>query len=129
MRSPLPISPESPASAVLWYAVLGAPIAWGLQFASGYWISVAQCSPAGARWDVSVQAWAIAIGAVCLAAALGAGATAAALFRRTREAPSSPPAGRIHFLATIGLAICPLFAAMIVMSTVGVLILFPCAQS
>jgi hypothetical protein len=130
MRSPLPLSPESPASPLLWYGVLGSAVAWALQFGSGYWITQAQCSPAG-RWQFGDSGWVIAIGAAALAVAIGAAATAVTLFLRTSgvDSKGAPPAGRIRFLAIVGMAVAPLFIAMIVMTTVGVLVLQPCNQS
>jgi cobalamin biosynthesis protein CobD/CbiB len=131
MRSRLSLSPESPVSPLLWYAVLGSAIAWALQFGSGYWITEAQCSPTGGQWEIDVSAWTLAIGAVALAVAIGSAATAVALFVRTSGVDSKgpPPAGRIRFLAAVGMAVAPLFIAMIVMTTVGVLVLQPCNQS
>lgn len=130
MRSPLPPSPESPASPLLWYAVFGSAIAWALQFGSGYWITQAQCSPAG-QWRFSGSGWVVAIGAAALAIAIGAAATAVTLFLRTSGVDSKgvPPAGRTRFLAIVGMAVAPLFIAMIVLTTVGVLVLQPCTQS
>ncbi len=131
MRSPFPVSPESPASPLLWYGVLGAPTAWALQFGAGYWITEAQCSPSGGQWQFNASGWVIAIGAAALAVAIGSAATAVALFLRTGDTPSDgpPPPGRIRFLAIVGMAIAPLFIAMIVMTTAGVLVLQPCNQS
>jgi hypothetical protein len=115
---------------VLWYGVLGSAVAWALQFGSGYWITEAQCSQSG-NWEFGASGWVIAIGAAALAVAIGSAATAVALFRRTSgvENEAAPPAGRIRFLAIVGIAVAPLFIAMIVMTTVGVLVLQPCTQS
>jgi len=131
MRSPLSLSPESPVSPLLWYGVLGSAVAWALQFSSGYWITEAQCSPTGGQWKIDVSAWTIAIGAVALAVAIGSAATAVTLFLRTSgvDSKGAPPAGRIRFLAIVGMTVAPLFIAMIVMTTVGVLVLQPCSQS
>lgn len=131
MRSPIPLSPSSPVSPLLWYAVLGSAIAWALQFGAGYWLTEAQCSTAGQDWAIGVKGWTLAIGIAALLVALGSGATALALFRATADAEEddAPPAGRIHFLASVGIAVCPLFVAMIVMTTIGVLVLYPCSQS
>lgn len=131
MRLP-PISPDSPVSAPLWFAVLGAPLAWTAQFSIGYWLAEAQCSQVGrARWDVDVGVWMIPLTAVAALLAIAAGLTALALFRRTREEEyaSPPPQGRIHFLAIVGMAVTPLFLAMIALTAIGVLIHVPCSQS
>ena len=41
----------------------------------------------------------------------------------------APPAGRTHFLAMIGMAITPLFLAMIAMSSAGAVVFRGCVQS
>ncbi len=111
--------------------MFGAPIAWSLQFGSGYWISEAQCSPTGDQWQIALSGWAIAIGAGALAVAVGALATAIALFRRSSGADvkGPPPDGRIRFLAVVGMTVAPLFIAIILMTSAGVLVLQPCNQS
>jgi hypothetical protein len=133
MRPLPPTSPDSPLSLPLWFAVLGAPLGWTLQFSVGYWLVEAQCSRTGqARWAIDVDLWMAALTALGAAAALGAGLTALALFRRSREAghDSAPPAGRIHFLAMVGMAVAPLFLAMIALTAIGVFVHFPpCEQS
>jgi hypothetical protein len=131
MRRWLRRSPDSPVSPVLWYAVLGPPAAWFGQFLIYYWLAESQCSPAGTLWDIPMTAWAIVVGSVAAVLALGAGATALALFRRNSEDEheDAPPGGRIKFLAVIGMTLTPLFFAMILMSTAGLLTLLPCNQS
>jgi hypothetical protein len=132
MRRRLTLSPDSPASPVLWYAVLGPPTAWFGQFLIYYWLAETQCSPAGATlWSIPMTAWAIVVGAVAAVLALGAGATSLALFRRNSEDEheEAPPGGRIKFLAVVGMTLTPLFFAMILMSTAGLLTLVPCNQS
>jgi heme/copper-type cytochrome/quinol oxidase subunit 2 len=113
----------------MWFAILGAPIAWGLQFAIGYWITQGRCGTTA--WDLSLRTWAIVLTVVAAAVAVGAGLTALALFRRTREADKDdpPPFGRLHFFAIVGMAITPLFVAIIVMNGVGVSVLQGCHQS
>ncbi len=121
---------QAPTSPLLWFAVLGAPLAWGLQFGVGYWITQARCSP-GDAWGAAPDAWALVLTVLSAGLAIAAGATAAALFRATEtaDAKGAPPAGRTHFLATVGIAIAPLFVAIIVMNGVGVLTLSSCTQS
>jgi heme/copper-type cytochrome/quinol oxidase subunit 2 len=121
--------PTSATSAVMWFATLGAPIAWGLQFTIGYWITQGRCG--ATAWDLSLRTWAIVLTVVAAAVAVGAGLTALALFRRTREADKDdpPPFGRLHFFSIVGMAITPLFVAIIVMNGVGVAVLQGCHQS
>lgn len=125
------LSPTSPVSPVLWYAVLGAPIAWALQFWTGYWLAQAQCGPTGSQWKIDLSAWATWVGIAGLAMAIGALATAVTLYRRTAtaEVKGAPPQGRIKFLSVVGMTVAPLFIAIIAMTSTGVLVLLPCNQS
>ena len=56
------------------------------------------------------------------------------VFRDTREVEGAggseepPPKGRVHFLATLGLLLGPLFFCIIVMSGVGAIVLANCQQ-
>jgi hypothetical protein len=125
------LSPTSPVSPVLWYAVLGAPSAWALQFWIGYWVSQARCDRPGQAVPADLTAWTIVVAIAALAVAFGALATSIALFRRTSgaETKGPPPDGRIKFLAVVGMAVAPLFIAIIAMTSSGVLVLMPCTQS
>lgn len=125
------LSPTSPVSPVLWYAVLGAPTAWALEFWIGYWAAEARCGRPGSHVAVDTAAWTIIVGALALAFATGALATAVVLWRRTSDAEvkGPPPRGRIRFLAAVGMTVGPLFITLIAMTSVGVLILMPCNQS
>jgi hypothetical protein len=108
--------PQSPASPLLWYAVLGAPAAWVGQFAISYWLTEAKCSVAGERWGISV--------------AIGAGLVAIGLFRATGndDIEGPPPGGRSRFFAAVGLAVTPIFLAIIVLNGVGAVVQ-SCTQS
>ncbi len=125
------LDPISPVSPVLWYAVLGAPIAWALEFWIGYWAAQARCERPGIHVAVDTTAWTIIVGAAALAVAFGALATAITLFRRTADTESKgpPPRGRVRFLSVVGMTVAPLFIAMIVMTSSGVLVLMSCNQS
>ncbi|HEY7266374.1 MAG TPA: hypothetical protein VH501_01655 [Solirubrobacterales bacterium] len=122
--------PSSAASPVLWYSVLGAPAAWVLQFGVSYWVTEAKCSVAGERWGISVDTWVTVLSIIAIGIAAGAGLVALSLFRASREADLSddPPAGRTHFFAWVGLAVTPLFLAIIVLNGIGTLIQ-GCTQS
>jgi hypothetical protein len=125
------LSPTSPVSPVLWYAVLGAPTAWALQFWVGYWVAQARCDRPGYAVPADLTAWTIVVGAAGLLVAIGALATSIVLFRRNVDAESKgpPPDGRIKFLAVVGMTVAPLFIAIIAMTSTGVLVLMPCTQS
>lgn len=122
--------PHPGGPALLWFGVLGAPLAWALQLAAGFGLTQATCgaAAAGGGWDLHLDAWTIAVAAVAVTTSLAALAAAIATFRAVRGAGSDPPAGRILFLAVIGIAIAPLFAAMILMSGLGAVLLTPCVQ-
>ncbi len=115
---------------VLWLGVFGAPAAWAIQHVSGFALTEARCrEAAGGGWSLNMDAWTIAVSATAAAVAVAALAAAIVTFRATRGAESEPPAGRIHFLAVIGITIAPLFLAMILMSGLGAIFLPECVQS
>jgi hypothetical protein len=122
--------PRSPVSPLLWYSVLGAPAAWAAQFGISYWVTEAKCSVAGTRWGISVDAWVIALTVLAAAIALGAGCAAVGLFRATESADidADPPSGRTRFFAAVGLAIAPIFLAIILLNGIGEVIQ-SCGQS
>jgi hypothetical protein len=115
----------------MWFAVLGAPFAWGVEFTIGYWVTRASCSVPGQQWGVNVNAWGIVLTAVAFTVATGAGLTAIAMFRGTADAEKddAPPAGRVHFLAVVGMTVTVLFMFIIVMTGLGIVILPDCQQS
>jgi len=122
--------PRSPVSPVLWFSVLGAPAAWATQFGISYWVTEAKCSVAGTRWGISVDAWTIVLTVIAVGIALGAGFVAIALFRATEGADidGDPPSGRSRFFAAVGLAVTPIFLAIILLNGIGAVI-HGCGQS
>jgi hypothetical protein len=116
---------------VLWFAVLGAPFAWGFQFGVNYWISEAQCSLSGPGWTSASHTWAVVLTVAAAIVALAAGLVSVLLFRATSdlEDDDAPPGGRTHFLSIVGMAITPLFFFIIVMNGVGATVLAPCHGS
>jgi hypothetical protein len=113
---------------IVWYGVLGAPSAWVLQHLAGFGLAETACSVGGLP-GLSLDAWTTVITAICLAVAAGGGIASVAAFRATRDKGDAPPAGRVHFLAILGMAITPLFMAIMVFSGVGVDVLAECRQS
>ena len=122
---------KSAASPLMWFAVLGAPAAWAAEFAIGYWVTESRCSVPGQRWAIDVDAWAVVLMVAAFAVAATAGLTALAMFRGTSGADKDdpPPAGRIHFLAIVGMTVTVLFSVIIVMTGLGIVILPDCHQS
>ena len=118
---------------LVWFGLLGAPAAWTAQFLVGYWVSEVGCSPGGDA-GLGIDGWTLAVTIVAALLAVVAGLSAVAVFRQTRDArgmggaEEPPPKGRVHFLATVGMAISPLFFFIIVMSGVGVAVLENCHQ-
>jgi hypothetical protein len=114
-----------------WFGVFGAPFAWATQHVAGFALTQAACGRTGLNTDVPVDSATTVISAVAAVVALCAGAAAVASYAGTRDADDddAPPDGRRHFLAIIGMAVTPLFLAMILMSGSGVLDLPECHQS
>lgn len=133
VRAPKPIleriPPESPASPVVWFAVLGAPAAYSVQLGLGYWLAQAACSPTGGEWGIALRTWAIVVTALAAAVAVGSGLTSLWLYRRTGDRHDPPPAGRIAFLAAVGMTVSSLVLALILMTGVGVVTFHVCNQS
>lgn len=125
------MSARAQTSALLWFGLLGAPAAWAVQHVAGVELSLASCreAAAGPGWNLDLDVWTVVVSAVALAVALAAGAAALVTYRRTRDAGDEPPASRIHFLATIAVAITPLFVCIMLMSGIGELLTAGCRQS
>lgn len=107
--------------------MLGGFIAWALQFVANLAFSFAQCN--SDRWRLPIHSWEIGLGSAAIAAGLAAEAAALTIFLRTRDADDTPPTGRIHFLATVGLTVNFLAIAIMVLTTVGAPLLRACRQS
>jgi hypothetical protein len=121
------------SEALAWAGALGPPFAWAGQHIVGYALGLADCpdNTVGPGWKVSLDGLTIAVGAIAGAATALCGLAALLAWRASREADDSdePPAGRVHFLAVIGMTITPLFLAMIVMSSAGAIVANGCVQS
>lgn len=113
---------------LVWVGVLGAPTAWTLQLWTGVGLTLAACGEAGRSWNVPVDGLVIGVTTVAAAIAALAGASAAYVLRSTRGEPDAPPAGRVRFLATIGVAVSFLFGCLIVMTGLGIVLHDRCHQ-
>lgn len=116
------VDPTSLAGRVLtWYGLLGAPFAWTLFHVAGFGIATGACSPWGISAGADVQPATLAVTFGCVALAVGGLLAAVIVYVATRgvDEEGAPPLGRIHFLAVLGLAITPLFIAIILMAGVG----------
>ncbi len=112
---------------LVWYGVLGAPVAWALAHLVGVGATDAGCSPIGVPG--SIDGWALGILVIAGLAAAGAEVAAILTFLATRESGEELPASRIHFLAVIGMMLGVLFLALILMAGIGALFLPECVQS
>jgi hypothetical protein len=104
-----------------WYGLLGAPFAWTVFHVAGVGIATGVCSPFGTRGGGGVQPATLALTFGTLAVAVGGLVAALLVYFSTRgvDEEGTPPLGRIHFLAVVGLAIAPLFIAIILMAGLG----------
>jgi hypothetical protein len=129
-----------PSTAVIWFGVLGGPVAWAIQFVANLAFTFAQCNAPPGRWQLPVHGWGIALSAAAVVVGLSAMGISVWLFRRTfnvdhvaeaerRGDGSPPPTGRINFLATVGLTVNFLALAIIVMTGIGAPLLSVCQQS
>jgi hypothetical protein len=121
------------ATLLMWFGLFAAPAAWAVQHVTGIELQYAQChdNTPGPAYDVHVDAWTLVLTIAAAAIAILGGLAAVAAWRATRDADDddAPPAGRIHFMAVIGMTITPLFVAIILMSGLGVVFLPSCVQS
>jgi hypothetical protein len=132
---------DQPSNLVVWFGVLGGPVAWAAQFVGGYAFGIAQCDQPRTRWRLPVHWWDAGLAAGALVIAVLAFAVSLRLFLRTRDPDhevfdrtargdtTAEPIGRVQFLATLGLTVNPLAAAIIVMSGIGAPLLSLCHQS
>jgi hypothetical protein len=118
-----------PPNALLWFGVLGGPLAWALEHVAGYAFGLAQCEQPVTRWQLPLHGWQIALAAGAALISLAAEAVSLRIFFRTRETGNAPPAGRVHFMSVVGLTVNPLALAIILMTGVGAPLLTLCQQS
>ena len=120
------------AEAVQWFGVLGSPFAWTAQHVVGFALSEIGCRETGmSGWVDHVDGWVLAVTLAAAAVVVASGAAAVATYRRTRpvDEQGAPPRARMYFLSLIGIAVCPLFLAMVLMSGVGFVQLTGCTES
>jgi hypothetical protein len=114
---------------LVWFGVLGAPVAWTAQLWVGTGLTIAACSVAGRRWDIPVDPLTTALTVLAALTAALAAASSLAVLRATRDASGEPPAGRVRFLATIGITVSFLFGCLIVMTGLGIVFHDLCHQA
>jgi hypothetical protein len=119
---------------LVWFGVLGGPIAWAVQFLLGMQLNLARCESPNARFPLPASAWAVALASVAVLVAALAELAAIAVLRATRSDDEGSRGqtvaeGRLHFLAAVGITVNPLVLAICVMVGVGVPVLGLCHQS
>lgn len=124
----MPASGLRVRSLLLWFGLLGAPAAWGLQHWIGFTLALAGCSRSGAGSSLPLHGLAAGASAVAAAIALAALAASVLTFRATRDSSDEPPESRVHFMAIIGMTVSPLFLCIILMSGIGATLLDRCHQ-
>lgn len=129
-----------PSNKLVWFAVLGGPVAWAVQFVINLYFSYAQCNAPPGRWQLPVHGWQIGVSAAAVAITLAAEGISLWLYLKTfnldhiaeaerRGEGTAPPTGRINFLAMVGLTVNFLALAIIVMTGIGAPLLPVCQQS
>jgi hypothetical protein len=116
-------------SFLTWFGLLGAPLAWTTHHVVGLSLAEAACNPAGSQWMVPVDGGTLAATVVAAVIAALGGAAAVVAYRQTKDAGTDPPEARVRFLAIIGMAVSPLFLAIMLMSGITVVAFPECIQS
>jgi hypothetical protein len=118
------------ASLLSWIGLLAAPFAFTAQHVAGIAVTQARCGDGYAvDRGVPLHTVTVAVAAVALTVALAGEAAAILAWRRTRDTGDDPPPSRIHFVSVMGLTFSPLFAVIILMSSLGAVLLPQCLQS
>ncbi len=128
-----PALPRPTPDLLMWAGLLAAPGAWAGQHITGVWLEIVRChdNAPGRSGGLPVDGLTVAVSAVAAILATTGLLAAVLAWRTARDADDDdpPPAGRVHFLAVVGITISPLFLAMIVMSGTGGTAISECVQS
>jgi hypothetical protein len=119
---------------LVWFGVLGGPVAWATQFLFAMQFGLARCESPNARFQFPVHTISAVLGGIGVLVAVLAEITAIAVFRATRTDPHTQEAaeitsGRLRFLAAVGITVNPLTMTISAMVAVGVPLLELCHQS
>jgi hypothetical protein len=126
-------------NALLWFGVLGGPLAWAAEFVASYAFAIAQCNPPVMRWTLPVRGWQIALAIGGLLVGIVAMGVSLRVFLQTRGdgvmqdelsgEGHQPPLGRVHFLSIVGLTVNFLSLVIVVICGIGAPLLTVCRQS
>ena len=124
----------------LWFGLLAAPLAWSAQLMVDYALIAHTCFPATAMRDspllpsahgivLGVSVLAIIVGIAGIAVAARAYARSGGHHESDRQQFHDAPiaTGRARFMALTGMLASSLFLAGIVLHTIGIVMLAPCA--
>jgi hypothetical protein len=116
--------------AQVWIGLLAAPAAWTVQHVLSFGVSEARCNATGRQWGVPSTTWLTVLTIAAGLLALAGLAASLLAFRSLRDAgeDAAPPAGRARLMAVFGLAIGPIFLALVLLDGLGALLLDTCAQ-
>jgi hypothetical protein len=114
-------------TALQWYGLLGAPLAWTAQLLVGYGVEEAACAPAGMRWGLGTGTWQLAVTIACGLVAVGGAAAAATLLRRVHR-DAGDPFGRLGFMAAGGVLVSVVFVILIVLGGTSAVALPECTS-
>ena len=113
-------------SAVLWFGVLAAPLAWAILLTVGYGFEEVACSRGSSHWGFEAKtATVILFAATAVTAVLGA-AAAVLTWRRAQRPESGDTRGRLEWMGFSGVVVSGLFIALILMTGFGVTSLGTC---
>ncbi len=119
---------------LVWFGVLGGPVAWAAQFLLAMQFGLARCESPNDRFPFPALTISAVLGAAGVLVGVLAELTAIAVFRATGEdrhtqASADIVSGRLRFLATVGMTVNPLALTICAMVAVGVPLLGLCHQS
>jgi membrane protein required for beta-lactamase induction len=121
-------------SKLAWFAVLGGPTAWGLQFLFATQFGLARCESPNGRFQLPVHALSATLGAIAALVGVLCTLLAIAVFRATEadehtQQPAQITNARLHFLGAVGITVNPLTSVLCLMVAIGVPLLELCHQS
>jgi hypothetical protein len=104
------------------YAMVGAPVVWGVQFVTLYALVDLGC---GMQLDMGViRTLVLVVTAIALLASLAAGWIASGVWHEAKNTTND----QATFMAIVGMALCMIFALALILTAVPVLIVSTCGE-
>jgi heme/copper-type cytochrome/quinol oxidase subunit 2 len=115
---------------LVWFGLVAAPVAWTAQHALSFGVSEAHCDPTGRQWGIPLTTWLTSLTVAAGLIVLAGLAASVLAYRQVQEAgeDDDPPAGRARLMAVFGIAIAPIFLALVLLDGIGSLLLDTCRQ-